>query len=215
MAILNEINKAVTGGHWQNIGNLVQQALDSGVDPLEIFDRALNPAMTEVGDKFSSGELFMPDMLLAAKTMKTAMEVLKPHLVGNAAADKGTVVIGTLQGDLHDIGKNMVISMLEGAGYKCVDLGIDAPPEKFISAIKNNNADVVGFSGLLTTTLAGIPNYVRALKDAGLWGKVITIVGGAPVTDDFARRNEIDLYAPDSSIAVKVISSAVKNRGKK
>ena len=212
MAIINEINKAVIGGGWQKIGELVQKAMDENIAPLEIFDKALNPALGEVGDKFSTGELFLPDMLLAAKTMKTAMEVLKPHLVGGTIADKGTVVIGALQGDLHDIGKNMVISMLEGAGYKCVDLGVDAPPEKFINAIKDSNADVVGFSGLLTTTLAGMPNYVKALKNAELWGKVITIVGGAPVTEDFARRNEIDLYAPDASMAVKVIDKALKNR---
>ncbi|MCL5987205.1 MAG: corrinoid protein [Actinobacteria bacterium] len=214
MAILEDIKNATMYGKWKEISELINTALEQRIDVLEIIDNALTPAMTEVGDKFSVGEMFMPDMLLAAKTMKTAMEILKPKLVGRTITEKGTVVMGTIEGDLHDIGKNMVLSMLEGVGYKTIDLGIDQKPERFIEAIKQYKPDVVGFSGLLTTTLAGIPKFVKALEDVGLRDSVILAVGGAPVTQDFADRNKIDLYAPDASMAVKVINKALTERKK-
>jgi 5-methyltetrahydrofolate--homocysteine methyltransferase len=146
----------------------------------------------------------MPDMLLAAKTMQAAMEDLKPLLKGDEAiVEKGTVVIGTVKGDLHDIGKNLVITMAEGQGFKVVDLGIDVDYSKFVDAVKEHDPQIVAFSGLLTTTLANIPEHIKALEDAGLRDKVSLAVGGAPVTRDFADRYGIEIYADDASSAAK------------
>lgn len=210
MPVLQDIKEATINGNYSVIESLINKALSDGGDPVEIVNKALHPAMGEVGDRFSSGEMYMPDMLLAAKTMKVAMGVLKPRLVGDKSLiEKGTVVLGTVKGDLHDIGKNMVASMLEGAGYEIVDLGIDVDYDRFVDAIKKYNPKVVGFSGLLTTTLAGIPNHIKAIEDAGLREKVILAVGGAPVTRDFADRYGIELYADDAPGAVKVINKAL------
>lgn len=210
MPVLQDIKEATINGKYSVIESLINKALSDGIDPLGIVNKALHSAMEEVGDKFSSGEMYMPDMLLAAKTMKTAMGLLKPKLVGDKSlVEKGTVVLGTVKGDLHDIGKNMVASMLEGAGYEIVDLGIDVDYDRFVDAIKKHNPKVVGFSGLLTTTLAGIPDHIKAIEDSGLRGKVILAVGGAPVTRDFADRYGIELYADDAPGAVKVIDKAL------
>ena len=166
--------------------------------------------MIEVGDKFASGELYMPDMLLSAKAMKTAMEVIKPLLKGSEhISEKGTIVIGTVKGDLHDIGKNLVITMAEGQGFKVIDLGIDVDYQKFVDAIKQYKPDIVAFSGLLTTTLANIPNHIKAIEEAGLRKGLILAVGGAPVTRHFADMYGIELYAPDASSAAKEFVAAV------
>ena len=171
---------------------------------MTIVNKALSPAMIEVGDKFGTGELYMPDMLLSAKAMQTAMAVLKPLLKGDEALiEKGTVVIGTVKGDLHDIGKNLVITMAEGQGFNVVDLGIDVDYQKFVDAVKEHNPQIVAFSGLLTTTLANIPEHIKALEDAGVRDKVKLAVGGAPVTRDFADRYGIEIYADDASGAAK------------
>ncbi len=163
-----------------------------------------------MGDKFSTGEMFLPELLMAAGAMQEAMKVLTPLLRGRPeAASKGRILIGTIQGDLHDIGKNIVKALLEGNGFEVVDLGINNAPAKYVEAVKAHQPQVVGYSGLLTTTLAGMPDQIAALKEAGLREKVITIVGGAPVSADFARRNGVDLYGKDANEAVKVIEKAL------
>jgi len=204
MAILDDIYKATTEGNYKDMEELVKAAVDSGEHPNDIVNKALSPAMIEVGDKFGTGELYMPDMLLSAKAMQTAMGVLKPLLKGDEAlVEKGTVVIGTVKGDLHDIGKNLVITMAEGQGFHVVDLGIDVDYQKFVDAVKEYKPQIVAFSGLLTTTLANIPEHIKALEDAGVRSEIKLAVGGAPVTRDFADRYGIEIYADDASGAAK------------
>src|SRR4030042_5138231 len=169
MSTLKDVYAAVTAGNYKDITGLVLKAIDEGISRDKIISPSLSAAMIDVGDKFGSGELYMPDMLLAAKAMKTAMDVIKPLLKGSEhIAEKGTVVIGTVKGDLHDIGKNLVITMAEGQGFKVIDLGIDVDYGRFVEAIKEYKPDIVAFSGLLTTPLANIPEHIRAIEDAGL-----------------------------------------------
>ena len=204
MAILDLIHTATVKGNYKEMPELIKKALDSREHPNDIVNKALSPAMIEVGDKFGSGELYMPDMLLSAKAMQSAMEILKPLQKGkDAMMEKGTVVIGTVKGDLHDIGKNLVITMAEGQGFKVIDLGIDVDYQKFVDAVKEHNPRIVAFSGLLTTTLANIPDHIKALEDAGLRDKIVLAVGGAPVTRDFADRYGIEIYSDDASGAAK------------
>jgi len=212
MSNLDDIYNATHDGNYKDIEKLVKEALDDGAQPSKIINDALAKAMIDVGDKFGEGTLYMPDMLLSAKTMKTAMQTLKPLLKGKEEDhEKGKVVIGTVKGDLHDIGKNLVITMAEGQGFKVIDLGIDVDFEKFVEAVKNEEPDIVAFSGLLTTTLANIPEHLKALEDAGLRSKVTVAVGGAPVTKEFADRYGIEIYADDASTAAKEFVKAVEN----
>jgi 5-methyltetrahydrofolate--homocysteine methyltransferase len=211
MSALSEIHDAVAAGNYKDIVEMVKKAIDEKITLDEIINKSLSEAMLEVGDKFGSGELYMPDMLLAAKAMKTAMDYIKPLLRGSEhIAEKGVLVIGTVKGDLHDIGKNLVITMAEGQGFKVIDLGIDVDYGKFVDAIKEFKPDIVAFSGLLTTTLANVPAHIKAIEDAGLRKDVVIAVGGAPVTRHFADMYGIEIYSPDASGAakefVKVIS---------
>jgi 5-methyltetrahydrofolate--homocysteine methyltransferase len=211
--ILREIYDEIYEGQHGKIRDIVKKALKEGHKPLEIINDAMTPAVKAVGDLFSTGELFLPDLLLAADTMQEAMEILTPLVEKSGGfVTKGKVVIGTIKGDLHDIGKNMVKALLKGNGFEVIDLGIDNSPEKFVDAVKTHNPDVVGYSGLLTTTLAGIPEQIDALKKEGLRDTVLTIVGGAPVTRDFAERNGVDLYGKDANDAVHVIEEALKRK---
>lgn len=204
MPVIEDIYSLTVKGDYNKINDLIDKAIKEGLTASEIIKKGLSSAMLEVGDKFGSGELYMPDMLLAAKTIQTAMEQLKPLLRGSEDdLKKGTVVIGTVKGDLHDIGKNLVIIMAEGQGFKVVDLGIDVDLAKFVDAVKEHSPQIVAFSGLLTTTLANIPEHIKALEEAGLRDKVVLAVGGAPVTRDFADRYGIEIYADDASSAAK------------
>lgn len=213
MSTLDDIYKATHDGDYKNIQELVKKALKEGIKPHNIINDALSKAMIDVGDKFGEGTLYMPDMLLSAKTMKTAMETLKPLLKGDEKQlERGTVVIGTVKGDLHDIGKNLVITMAEGQGFKVIDLGIDVDFSKFVDAVKEQEPDIVAFSGLLTTTLANIPEHLKALEEAGLRKKVTVAVGGAPVTREFADRYGIEIYADDASTAAKEFVKAVEGK---
>jgi 5-methyltetrahydrofolate--homocysteine methyltransferase len=202
-------------GDCKGIGSGIQAALEAGRDPLQIIAGALTPAIRAVGDKFSAGELFLPELLMAASAMQAALKTLAP-LLGDRreAGGKGRVMIGTIEGDLHDIGKNIVKALLEGNGFQVVDIGVDNSPEKYVQAVKAHQPQVVGYSGLLTTTLAGMPEQMAALREAGLRDRVITIVGGAPVSEDFAKRNGVDLYGKDANEAVKVIERAL-SRGRR
>ncbi len=204
MSALSKVYDATVQGDYKNIVGFVKTAVDEKVSLEEIINKALSKAMIDVGDKFGAGELYMPDMLLSAKAMKEAMAYLKPLLKGSEhIAERGTIVIGTVRGDLHDIGKNLVITMAEGQGFNVVDLGIDVDYEKFVEAVREYKPVIVAFSGLLTTTLANIPEHIKALEEAGLRKNVVLAVGGAPVTRHFADMYGIEIFANDASAAAK------------
>jgi 5-methyltetrahydrofolate--homocysteine methyltransferase len=160
---------------------------------------AMIPAMDVVGDLFQKGKFYLPEMLMAAKAMKAGMEILKPGMVQAGATSVGTVVIGTVSGDMHDIGKNLLAMSLEGAGFEVVDLGIDVPPEKFVQAVKEHSPQVLGLSALLTTTMIGMKDTIEAVEEAGLRNAVKVMVGGAPVTREYAEEIGADFYGPDST----------------
>ena len=197
MSKIQEVKTKVEEGKAKIVPSLVQEALDEGNKAEDIL-QAMVEAMSIVGNKFSAGEIFVPEMLVAAKAMSKGVEVLKPHLVSGAASSLGTCIIGTVAGDLHDIGKNLVAMMIESAGFTVIDLGVDVPKEKFIQAV-NQNEDVklVACSGLLTTTMPAMKETVNALKTSGLKGFKV-IVGGAPVTPEFASGIGADGYAADA-----------------
>ncbi len=200
--IYGQLSEAVLGGNLKDIKRLTQTALDAGLPPQQILDQGLLPGMDEVGQRFKVGEMFIPEVLLSAKTMAAAMEVLKPHLATNQSSGRGTVVIGTVQGDLHNIGKNLVAMMLEGAGFTVVDLGIDVKPQAFVEAAKQHKPQLLGMSALLTTTMPRMGDTVRALREAGIRDQIKIMVGGAPVTEDFVARIGADAYAPNAASAV-------------
>ena len=184
-----------------------QAELDAGTDIQSILNDGLISAMDHVGDRFSSGELFVPEMLMAAQAMKGGLEILKPLLASSQSSSKGTVVIGTVKGDLHDIGKNLVAMMMEGAGFDVVDLGVDVDSEVFVKAASENNANVIALSALLTTTMPAMEKTINALRDAG--ASVKTIIGGAPVTQAFADQIGADGYSADAPGAVKLVKQLV------
>ena len=180
----------------------VKAELAAGTDISIILDQGLIGALDVVGKKFSEGEMFVPEMLQAARAMKAGLEVLKPYLSSESIASKGTIIIGTVKGDLHDIGKNLVAMMMEGAGFSVVDLGVDVDADKFVKAAGEHNANVLGLSALLTTTMPAMENTVAAIKEAGL--AVRTIIGGAPVTETFADQIGADGYSDDAPGAVEL-----------
>jgi len=180
-----------------------QAELDGGTDIGTILNDGLISAMDEVGERFSSGELFVPEMLMAAQAMKAGLKILKPHLSAGQSKSKGVVVIGTVKGDLHDIGKNLVSMMMEGAGFEVVDLGVDVESEKFVKTAAEKNANVIALSALLTTTMPSMESTVKAVKEAGMTTR--TIIGGAPVTQAFADQIGADGYSADAPGAVKLV----------
>jgi len=208
MSKIQEVAAAVENGKIKLIEGLVQEALDAGEDANEILDKGMIDAMSVVGARFQANEIFVPEMLVAAKTMKKGVEILRPLLTGNSVGKNGKYVIGTVQGDLHDIGKNLVALMIESAGFEVIDLGVDVSPEKFVEAIKENpDCRVVGASALLTTTMESLKNTVKAIIDAGCKDQVKIMVGGAPITQEFADEIGADAYTPDAgSAAVKAVS---------
>lgn len=202
MSKIQEVKSKVEAGKTKLIAGLVQEALSEG-DKAEDILQAMIDAMSVIGGKFSAGEVFVPEMLIAAKAMAKGVEVLKPLLVGESTSSLGTCVIGTVSGDLHDIGKNLVAMMIESAGFKVVDLGIDVSAQRFVDAIKENeNVTLVACSGLLTTTMTAMKEIVQTLKASGLTGFKI-IVGGAPVTAEYAAEIGADGFAPDAGSAVE------------
>jgi len=202
MSAIQKVVEAVEGGKVKLIEELVQEALDSGADPEEILNVGMVGAMSSIGAKFQANELFVPEMLISAKTMKKGIEILRPHLASDAIGKKGKFIIGTVQGDLHDIGKNLVALMVESAGFEVIDLGVDVLPEAFVAALKENpDCKLIGASALLTTTMGALKGTVDAIKDAGLKDKVKVMVGGAPVTQEFADEIGADAYTPDAGSA--------------
>jgi 5-methyltetrahydrofolate--homocysteine methyltransferase len=187
-----------------------QEALDSGIAPKEILNEGMIAAMAEVGRLFEAGEYFVPEMLIAARAMKAGLAVIKPHLALANVKATGKVAIGTVQGDLHDIGKNLVSMMLEGAGFEIVDLGTDVPPARFVEAVKAGGIDLVALSALLTTTMTNMKATLEALNQAGVGKRVKVMIGGAPITEEYARQIGADGYAPDASRAVELAKSLMK-----
>ncbi|MCL2366151.1 MAG: corrinoid protein [Oscillospiraceae bacterium] len=210
MSKIQEIAQVVEGGKVKLIEGLVQEALDAGEDANAILNDGMVAAMGIVGAKFQANEIFVPEMLVAAKTMKKGVEILRPHLAGNSVGKNGKYIIGTVAGDLHDIGKNLVALMIESAGFEILDLGVDVPAEKFVEAIKANpDCKVVGASALLTTTMDSLKNTVKVMIDAGCKSQVKIMVGGAPITQEFADEIGADAYTQDAgSAAVKAVELA-------
>lgn len=202
MANLPQLKDAIIHGNAPLAKSLTEEALAQNTDPLELVHQSLIPAMDEVGRLFEEEEYFIPEMLLSARAMKEAMGLLRPVLTQRGAEPVGVAVIGTVKGDLHDIGKNLVASMLEGGGFEVIDLGVDAAPEKFIAAIKEKNAKLVCLSTLLTTTMPSIKLTLDALKEAGLRDRVKVIIGGAPITQEFADSVGADAYGENARSAV-------------
>ena len=199
---LDNLKQALIEGDQRTVAELTQRALEEGHSAETVLNDALISGMDKVGELFGQGEYFVPELLLAARAMQSAMEVLRPILVASDYQPAGKVIMGTVQGDLHDIGKKLVGMMLEGSGFEVIDLGADVPPERFVEAVEENGAQLVGLSALLTTTLPSMGATVGALRDAELPAQVKVMIGGAPVTPTFAREIGADGYAPDASSAV-------------
>jgi 5-methyltetrahydrofolate--homocysteine methyltransferase len=200
---LDTIYDAVLDGDAKGAAAAVEAALAAGETPQAILNDACIPAMAEVGALFEEGEKFVPEMLISARAMAAAMTILRPLLVAAGVKNVGKVVLGTVHGDLHDIGKNLVGMMLEGAGFEVIDLGTDVPPQKFVDAVKEHQPDIVGMSALLTTTTKAMPTTLNALAEAGVRDQVKVIIGGAPITDDFAKKIGADGFAADAGSAAR------------
>ena len=197
-----ELKEAIIKGKRDVVEPLIRKALSAGSSPEEIMDKMMIPAMDVVGDRFSRNEIFLPEMMIAARAMNTGLEILRPMLVARGVPGKGKVVIGSVKGDIHDVGKNIVSMVLQGAGYEVIDLGIDTPPEKFVDAVKQHQPRFVLMSALLTLTMSMMEETIKALKQAGLREKVKLGVGGAPLTQNFADRIGADFYGKDARAAV-------------
>jgi 5-methyltetrahydrofolate--homocysteine methyltransferase len=205
---LKAIYQNVIDGQAPEVEAGVKSALEAGIAADAILNQALTAAMDEVGRRFENGDFFVPEMLVAARAMQAGLKLLKPHLVEAEVKSAGKVAIGTVKGDLHDIGKNLVAMMLEGAGFEVNDLGVDVTPEVFVKAAQDG-AQVIGMSALLTTTMNNMENTIEALKAAGLREKVKVLIGGAPVTQDYANRIGADAFAPDASSAARIARQLV------
>lgn len=211
MSIVKEIASAVEAGKSKVVGGLVEQALKEGVEPSVILNEGMISAMGIVGEKFKNNEIFVPEMLIAARAMKKGVEVLQPHLAKQGVEPIGKVILGTVSGDLHDIGKNLVGMMIEGAGFKVIDLGVDVPPEKFIEAMKDNpDCKIVALSALLTSTMPALTSTIKAIEEAGLRNTVKIMVGGAPVTQAFADEIGADGYSEDAASAAELAKKLFK-----
>ena len=204
MAGIQEVYDLVAKGKAKAIAGAVQEALDAGCDPSDILNKGMIAAIDEVGANFKSGEIFVPEMLVAARAMKKGVEVLKPHLATGVAGAAGKIIIGTVAGDLHDIGKNLVAMMMESAGFEVVDLGVDVAKEKFIEAYEANpETKIVCCSALLTTTMPALRDAVALLNDAPFRSKIKVMVGGAPITQEFADEIGADAYTEDAASAAQ------------
>lgn len=203
--VITELKQAVLDGEEEKAAELTKKALREGVEPARILNEALIPAMEIVGNEYQQGIRYIPEMLISAEAMKAAMRVLRPKLTETGVRLKGKVVIGTVEGDLHDIGKNLVAMMLEGAGFEVIDLGVEVTAESFVQAVKEHHPDVLGMSALLTTTMTHMSEVIEALKKAGLRDKVKVIIGGAPVTQEYSEKIGADGYAPDAASAVQLV----------
>lgn len=210
MKDVNPFLEPLQAGDTEATVQKTREALDGGTAPEAILQEGLIPAMGEIGVKFRDGEIYIPEVLLAARSMKGAMALLKPFLAKSSQKDAGRVVIGTVKGDLHDIGKNLVVMMMEGAGYDVTDLGADVSAQRFVDEVRNGKPAFVGLSALLTTTMKEMKQVILALEKEGLRGQVRVIIGGAPVTEKFAREIGADGFAPDATSVVAMMKSLVQ-----
>ncbi len=203
MALIEEIRDSLIVGNAPKVSELTQKAIDEGAPALDILNNGLVAGMETVSAKWKAGEYYIPNVLIAARAMKQGMEIIKPKLLEGDYKAKAVAVAGTVKGDLHDIGKNLVVMMMEGAGFEVIDLGTDVSPEKFIETAREKNADLILMSALLTTTMMAMKDVVSAVQDSDLAGKVKTMVGGAPITEKFAEEIGADGYSADGSSAVE------------
>jgi 5-methyltetrahydrofolate--homocysteine methyltransferase len=202
MSDYSELYNAILNGNAKKAEEVTKNALAANANPSELVQKYMIPAMDEVGKRFECNEYFVPELLIAARAMKTSLELITPSLVASGAEPVGRVVIGTVQGDLHDIGKNLVASMLEGGGFKVIDLGVDVPPERFVEAVKEKEGTILALSALLTTTMTMMKTVVDALDKAGVRKTTKVIIGGAPITQQFADEIGADGFSDNASAAV-------------
>ena len=199
MADLALISEYIINGKKEELQKAVQAALDENVKPVDILNKGLMAGMDEVGSRFQNQIFFIPEVLFAARSMQGAMNILRPKLAETGVTAPGKIAFGTVQGDLHDIGKNLVRMMVEGAGFEVIDLGYDVPPEKFVESVQKSNVDLIAMSALLTTTMPAMKTTIEALEKAGLSDKVKTLIGGVPVDQEYANEIGADGYAPDAA----------------
>jgi 5-methyltetrahydrofolate--homocysteine methyltransferase len=209
MPDLKELYEAVVSGNAKATQALTQQALAEGVDPLKLVNEYMVPAMDEVGRRFEANEYFVPELLISARAMKASLELIRPLLTARGDKPVGRVAIGTVKGDLHDIGKNLVSSLLEGGGFEVIDLGVNVSPEKFIATVNEKQANIVAMSALLTTTMPSMKTTIDALKQAGVRNKVKVLIGGAPITQKYADEIGADGYSESAVGAVALAKKAV------
>ncbi|GAA0177810.1 corrinoid protein [Clostridium sediminicola] len=209
MSLYEEMSAMLQKGNAKKVKALVQQAIDEKCNPKEILDQGLLSAMSIVGEKFKKNEVYVPEVLIAARAMNAGLKILEPILAEDGVEPLGKFVIGTVKGDLHDIGKNLVAMMVKGAGFEVIDLGVDVAPEKFVDAVVESGADIVGLSALLTTTMGRMPEVIAELEKRGIRDKVKVMVGGAPITDNFAKEIGADYYTPDAATCADVAKSIV------
>ena len=209
MADLKELYEAVLSGDAKTAHATTKQALADGVDPLNLVNDYMVPAMDEVGRRFESNEYFVPELLISARAMKSALDIIRPLLTARGDKPAGRVAIGTVKGDLHDIGKNLVASLLEGGGFEVIDLGVNVTPEKFIETVREKDANIVAMSALLTTTMPAMKTTIDALKQAGVREKVKVLIGGAPITQKYADEIGADGYSENAVGAVALAKKAI------
>lgn len=212
MSVITEMSKFLQKGRAKNVKVLVEQAIEEGIDPKEILNEGLLSGMMKIGEKFKNNEVFVPEVLVAARAMNAGLTVLEPKLIEVGNEPVGKAVIGTVQGDLHDIGKNLVVMMLKGAGFEIHDMGVDVAPEAFVEKAEEVEADVICMSALLTTTMPKMQDCVKVLKERGLRDKYIVMIGGSPVNDSFAKQIGADYYTPDAASAAEVAKEAVLSK---
>ncbi len=209
MPDLNKLYESIVAGDAEGTRGVTAQALAEGIDPLELVNRYMVPAMDEVGRRFEANEYFVPELLISARAMKGALDLIRPLLVARGDQPVGRVAIGTVKGDLHDIGKNLVASLLEGGGFEVIDLGVNVAPEKFIQTIKEKKANIIAMSALLTTTMPAMKTTIEALKQAGVRSDVKVLIGGAPITQKYAEEIGADGYSENAVGAVALAKKAV------
>lgn len=212
MALIQEISEFLQKGRAKNVKTLVQQALDEGMDPKVILNEGLLDGMMIIGGKFKRNEIFVPEVLVAARALNAGLNILEPKLIEIGNEPIGRAVIGTVKGDLHDIGKNLVAMMLKGAGFEVYDVGVDVTPEAFIEKAEEEGADIICMSALLTTTMVNMEGVVNELKNRNIRDKYIVMVGGAPVNESFAQQIGADYYTPDAATAAEVARMAVEKK---
>ncbi|MDR9756711.1 MAG: corrinoid protein [Thermoanaerobacterales bacterium] len=211
MATFEDLAQSVIEGNVDKVKSLAQSLLDAGSNPLEIINKGLIAGMNVVGARFKAMEMFVPEVLMCAKAMSAGMEVVKPHIAEQEVQTSGKIIIGTVKNDLHDIGKNLVAMMLESSGFEVINLGIDLSPSQFVEAIKEHKPDIVGLSALLTNTLPFMKDTIDAIEEAGLRDQVKVIIGGAPVTQEYADKIGADGYAPEAASAAELCKKLVAN----